>query len=266
MWPGPWLGSGGLRRPLVCRPCSPSLWVRAWRVLETIWGLGRGGLRALLGVGVWRLVRRGRLGTLGVAWWVEDPGRRRAWVPRGWEWACILAGRAWQRGCEWVTPQTPFCSWSWGGVPSMAASLTPQSPSRVGVRPLESEPGPRACPHLGALGRLDPGTGREWRCRRECGSEGLAGPGRPRAPAARRGNTGWLFRTRAAHGPRENVRGQLRPACGTLALPPGVAAARGGRASLAAGGRAVQADPPEGRQVPTLPHVVWGYSGWGDCA
>lgn len=153
-----------------------------------------------------------------------------------------------------------------GGVPSTAESLTPQSPSRVGVRPLESEPGPRACPHLGALGRLDPGTGREWRCRRECGSEGLAGPGRARAPAARRGNTGWLFRTRAAHGPRENVRGQLRPACGTLALPPGVAAARGGRASLAAGGRAVQADPPEGRQVPTLPHVVWGYSGWGDCA
>lgn len=157
----------------------------------------------------------------------------------------------------------PFLFVVLGGVPSMAASLTPQSPSRVGVRPLESEPGPRACPHLGALGRLDPGTGREWRCRRECGSEGLAGPGRARAPAARRGNTGWLFRTRAAHGPRENVRGQLRPACGTLALPPGVAAARGGRASLAAGGRAVQADPPEGRQVPTLPHVVWGYSGWG---
>lgn len=57
-------------------------------------------------------------------------------------------------------------------MPSIAASLTPQSPSRVGVRPLESETGPRACPHLGALGRLDPGTRREWRGRPEVGDAG----------------------------------------------------------------------------------------------
>lgn len=112
-----------------------------------------------------RLVRRGWLGTLGVAWWVGDPSRGRTWVPEGWGVGLHL-GRVGLAECVRmggpggppVTSRPPFLFMVLEGRCPVSLSLTPQSPSRIGVTPLESETGPGTCPYQGVLRRLDPST------------------------------------------------------------------------------------------------------------